>query len=89
MFVGEAFIGGQWTDQVAIRRPGVDIEIWVTQGDEPRPARIAAVFTETDGMPGYVAHFLKYSTVLPDSESIDLKIPDDAERIDVAPIVEY
>jgi hypothetical protein len=89
VYVGEAFIGGRWTDQIAIRKPGLDFELWVTKGAEPYPARIAAVLTDSEGMPSYVFDFHKYSTVLPPSESIDLEIPEDARRVDVAPIVAY
>lgn len=88
-YVGEAFIGGRWTDQVAIRKPGMDIEIWVVKGDAPYPAKIAAVFTEIEGLPSYVLKFQKYSTVLPTSESINLEIPEDAERVDLSPVVAY
>jgi hypothetical protein len=89
MYVGEAFIGGQWTDQVAIRKTGVDFEIWVAKGDAPYPAKIAAVFTETKGRPSFVFTFRKYSTVLPPSASLDLDIPDDAERVDIGPVVNH
>ena len=38
-YVGEAWVEGFWTDHIALRKPGADIELWIRQGEEPFPAR--------------------------------------------------
>lgn len=86
-YVGEAWVNGRWTDHVAIRRPGADIEIWVQQGD-PFPAKLAIVFIEDEGMPAYIARFSKWATMLPaDPTLFQFTPPPEAERIDVVPVI--
>ncbi len=86
-YVGEAWVGGRWTDHVAIRKPGVDIQIWIQQGD-PFPARVAIIFIEDEGMPVNIARFTKWSTTLPaDPRLFQFTPPPEAERIDVVPVI--
>ncbi len=87
-YVGEALVNGRWTDHVAIRKPGVDIQIWVQQ-DDPFPAKMAIVFTEDEGKPGYTARFSKWSSTLPADPSLfEFNAPPGAEKIDVVPVVD-
>ena len=87
-YVGEAWVNGRWTDHVAIRKPGTDIQIWVQKGD-PFPAKMAIVYTEDEGMPGYTARFSKWSTALPADPSLfEFTAPPEAERIDVVPVID-
>jgi hypothetical protein len=87
-YVGEAWVDGRWTDHVAIRKPGADIQIWVQKGD-PFPAKFAIVFTEDESMPGYTARFNKWSIELPADPSLfQFTPPPGAERIDVVPVIE-
>jgi len=87
-YVGEAWVDGRWTDHVAIRKPGADIQIWVQKGD-PFPAKMAIVYTEDEGMPGYTARFSKWSTALPaDPSQFEFNAPPEAERIDVVPVID-
>jgi len=89
IYVGESWIGGQWTDHVAIRKPGVDFQIWV-QKDDPFPAKMAIVYTEDDGMPSYTARFSKWSSTLPDDSSLfEFNAPPGAEKIDVVPVIDH
>lgn len=86
-YVGEAWVDGEWTDHVAIRKPGADIQVWVRQGD-PFPAKMAIVYTEEEGMPGYTARFSKWSTTLPtDPALFEFTPPPGAEKIDVVPVI--
>jgi len=87
-YVGEAWVDGRWTDHVAIRKPGADIQIWVQQ-DKPFPAKMAIVYTEDEGMPGYTARFSKWSSTLPADPSLfEFSIPEGAEQIDVVPVID-
>ena len=87
-YIGEAWVDGRWTDHIAIRKPRADIQIWVQQGD-PFPAKIAIVFTEDEGMPGYTARFDNWSTALPADPSLfQFTPPPGAERIDVVKVIQ-
>jgi hypothetical protein len=87
-YVGEAWVNGRWTDHIAMRKPGADIQIWVQKGD-PFPAKMAIIYTEDEGMPGYTARFSKWSTALPADPSLfEFTAPPEAERIDVVPVID-
>lgn len=87
-YVGEAWVGGEWTDHVALRKPGADIQLWIRQGD-PFPAKLAVVYTEEAGMPSYTARFSKWSNTLPaDAALFEFTAPPGAEQIDVVPVVD-
>jgi len=87
-YVGEAWVGGRWTDHVAIRRPGIDIELWIQTG-QPLLAKMAVVYTEEEGMPRYTARFSKWSDKLPDDPSLfEFTPPPGAERIEPVPVTE-
>lgn len=87
-YVGEAWVGGHWTDHVAIRKPGIDIQLWVRQ-DDPILAKMAVVFTANEGMPSYTARFSKWSSTLPDDPALfEFTPPPGAERIDAVPVIE-
>jgi len=87
-YIGEAWVNGRWTDHVAIRKPGADIQVWVQKGD-PFPAKLAIVFTEDEGIPGYTAYFDNWSTALPDDPSLfHFTPPSGAERIDVVKVIQ-
>jgi hypothetical protein len=63
-YVDPAWIEGYWTDHIAIRKPGIDFELWFRQGDEPFPMRIELVYTTEPQMPSYSARFKKWSTTV-------------------------
>jgi hypothetical protein len=88
IYVGEAFVKGRWTDHVAIRKADVDVELWIRKGDEPYPARIVAIHTGIEGNPGWVMEFRTISNTLPPAETLDVEIPEDAERVEIVPVVE-
>ena len=85
VYVGEAYVEGRWTDQIAGRKPGVDFELWVRKGAEPFPAKMAVVYTEEEGQPSYSARFRKWSTTVSDASIFDFELPEGAERIEVVP----
>ena len=86
-YVGPAWIGGWWTDHVAIRKSGVDFELWFRQGEEPFPMRIELVFTAEAQLPGYSARFERWSTTLTDKAIPEFVPPTDSERVEVVPVV--
>lgn len=86
-YIGEAWVDGHWTDHVALRKPGVDVQIWFRQGDQPFPVRMAIVHTDEEGKPGYWARFRKWSTQVPDSAIPKFAPPEGSEQLEIAPIV--
>jgi len=86
-FIGPAWIDGQWTDHIAIRKPGVDIELWFRQGAEPFPMRIEMVYTTEPQLPSYSARFRKWSTEVPEGSIPKFEPPTDSEKVEVVPIV--
>jgi hypothetical protein len=88
-WVGEAWVEGHWTDHVAVRKPGADLELWVRKGDQPFLAKLAIAFTEEEGQPSYVARFRKWATTLPaDMTDFTFTPPPDAERVEVVPVID-
>lgn len=88
-YIGEEWVHGSWTDHVAMRKPGFDLEMWIRRGAEPFPAKIMVVLTAEEGMPSYVARFRRWSTTLPDGDAtFEFTPPADAQRVDVAPVVQ-
>ena len=88
-WVGEAWVEGYWTDHVAVRKPGGDLELWVRKGDEPFLAKMAVTFTEADGQPTYEARFRKWMTALPtDMTDFTFTPPADAEQVEVVPVID-
>ena len=85
-YVGEAWIDGYWTDHVAIRMPGADIEFWVRHGAEPFPSRLNIIYTEEEGQPRYSAHFRNWGTTLPEGSLPAFVPPPDSEELEVVAV---
>jgi len=86
-YIGEAWAEGHWTDHVALRRPGIDMQIWFRQGDEPFPVKMAIVHTEEEGKPAYWARFREWSTQIPHSAIPEFEPPEGSEQLEIAPVV--
>ncbi len=87
-WVGEAWVGGFWTNHVAARKPGADLELWIRKGNRPFPAKMAITFIEEEGRPTYVARFRNWSTTIPDPVTqFTFTPPPGAERIEVVPVI--
>jgi hypothetical protein len=86
-FIGAAWVDGWWTDHIAIRKPGIDFELWFRQGDEPFLMKIALVYTDEAQMPGYSARFHKWSTTIPDNAIPKFVPPSGSEPVDLVPVV--
>lgn len=85
-YVGEAWVEGYWTDHVALRKPGADIEVWVRHGDEPFPTRLNIVYTEEQGQPSYSARFRRWITALPEGAVPTFVPPPDSEELEVVAV---
>jgi hypothetical protein len=86
-YIGEAWAEGHWTDHVALRRPGADIQLWFRTGDEPFPVKMSIVHTDDRGLPAYSARFREWKTQIPDGTIPEFVPPEGAERLEIVPIV--
>lgn len=86
-YIGEAWVDGQWTDHVALRKPGADIQLWFRKGDEPFPQRMAIVHTDEEGLPAFSARFRKWSTQIPDGSIPKFEPPAESSQIEIVPVV--
>ena len=87
LYVGEAWVGGDWTDHVAGRKPGADFELWVRKGPQPFPEKLSIDFNEEGARLSYSARFLKWGTSIPETMVFDFTPPPDAEEIELVPVV--
>lgn len=85
-YVAEAWVDGTWTDHVAIRKKGRDIELWVLHGDKPFPMRMRVVFTDEESQPTYLARFRKWSAAKQGDALPAFKPPPGSERVEVVPV---
>ncbi len=53
--VGPETIGDTKVDHYAFRQPGIDWQVWITQGDKPLPLRIIMTNTQDPSQPQYGA----------------------------------
>jgi len=87
--VGKTMIEGTVCDHLAFRRPGVDFQVWVAEGDQPLPCKY--VITDTSD-PAYVSTVTVMSDwnldpALPD-EAFRFEAPDGARSITFLPLDE-
>jgi len=60
--LGSGVIGGVECDHLAFRTKEVDWEIWITQGDHPRPCRYVVTSTKVAGAPQYTIDIRSWKT---------------------------
>jgi hypothetical protein len=54
-YVGAAIVGREHTDHYAFRKPGLDFQIWIKEGDQPLPLKIVITDTTDPAQPSYIA----------------------------------
>jgi len=85
-YIGESWVEGWWTDHVAVRKPGVEFELWIRQGDEPFPVKMAMVLTDEPGLPGHTVRFRGWSTKISEDLIPSFTPPEGSEQIEAAPV---
>ncbi len=84
--VGPETVGDVKVDHFAFRQPGIDWEIWITQGDKPLPLRIVMTNTASSARPQYGAK-LTWTTNMPiPAERFSYVPRDGAGRIAIKPV---
>jgi len=89
MYVGEAWIRGQWTHHLALRGEDFDVELWVRAEGDPVPLRMGIRWMNEEGQPSFTARFRNWD-LTPDFDDTTFQadLPEDAERVVVVPIVD-
>lgn len=89
MYVGEAWIRGQWTHHLALRGGDFDVELWVSAEGDPVPLRMGIRWKNEEGQPTYFARFHDWDlTPAFDDTTFRADLPDNAERVIMVPIVD-
>jgi len=89
MYVGEAWIRGQWTHHLALRGGDFDVELWVSAEGDPVPLRMGIRWKNEEGQPTYFARFHNWDlTPAFDDTTFRTDLPDNAERVIMVPIVD-
>lgn len=80
-YVGEATIGGLLCDHLLLHTGTADIQLWVTQGDQPAPLRFLKIHRESQGQLRESMQFSNwdFSPDLP-ADLFVLPLPGNAER---------
>lgn len=60
--LGSGVIRGEECDHIAFRTKEVDLELWITQGDQPRPMRYVITSSKMKGSPEYTIDVNKFMT---------------------------
>jgi hypothetical protein len=82
-YVGESTIGGLLCDHLILHTDTQDIQVWVTQGDQPAPLRYLKTYKEPQGQLRVSIQFSNwdFSPDLP-ADLFALPLPENAERFD-------
>jgi hypothetical protein len=89
MYVGEAWIRGQWTHHLALRGGDFDVELWVSAEGDPVPLRMGIRWKNEKGQPTYFARFHNWNlTPGFDDTTFRTDLPDNAERVVMVPIAD-
>lgn len=79
--LGPSTLANQPGRQLALRKPGVDYQIWVRDADS-LPMRVVITYHEAPGEPQFWAQFLRWDTAPENSDSVfEFSPPEGSERI--------
>jgi len=88
MYVGEAWIRGQWTHHLALRGGDFDVELWVSAEGDPVPLRMGIRWKNEEGHPSFTARFHNWNlSPVFDDTTFSTDLPENAERVIMVPIV--
>lgn len=80
--VGTQRLRGGDCDQVALRNPDADVQLWIAQGDRPLLRRVVITYRTQDGQPSFWADLDDWSlTPEIDAASFRFEPPPGAERV--------
>lgn len=83
--LGLAYVFDTKCRHLAFRQGDIDWEVWIQEGDEPLPRKLAITYKDSPGNPQYIAYLSdwKLNADLPD-ERFTFTPPADAKKVDFA-----
>jgi len=88
--LGSGVIGGIECDHLAFRTKDVDWQIWMTQGDSPRPCRYVITSTQVAGAPQYTIDIKSWKTgAAVASERFSPTIPANARKLNPGELKDF
>ena len=60
--LGSGVVGGTECDFVAFRKPDVDFQVWIAQGDKPYPCRFSVTSRKISGNPQYTVQIRNWKS---------------------------
>lgn len=79
--LGSGVIRGVECDHLAFRADGVDLQLWIAQGEAPIPCRYSVTSTDVDGSPAYRVDVYGWTTGANASAATAIEIPADAQEV--------
>jgi hypothetical protein len=80
--LGNGVIGGVECDHLAFRTKDVDWQIWITQGDRPRPCRYVITSTQVAGAPQYTIDLRNWKAgASVAADRFTVTVPADAKKL--------
>jgi len=88
--LGSGVVGGVECDHLAFRTKDVDWQIWIAQGDRPRPCRYVITSTQIAGSPQYTVDVTSWKTgTAVASERFTPSIPADAKKLNPGDLKDF
>lgn len=87
-FAGEETIAGVLCDHLSLRKPSVDVQLWIEQGERPLIRRIVITYREAPAQPQFWANLSDWNFAPDVSDArFAFEPPKEAEKIPFAPRV--
>jgi hypothetical protein len=88
--LGSGVVGGVECDHLAFRTKDVDWQIWIAQGDRPRPCRYVITSTHVAGAPQYTVDITSWRTgTAVAAERFTPTIPADAKKLNPGDLKDF
>jgi hypothetical protein len=84
-FIGQEQVAGQTTNHYAFRQPGIDWQIWIADGDQPKPLRVAIVSSDDPARPKFEADLSWDTTPQFAANTFAFAPPPNARAVDLRP----
>jgi hypothetical protein len=87
--LGSGVIGGEECDHLAFRAGDIDWQIWIAQGDAPRPCRFVITTRTVAGWPQYAVEVRDWRTGTEAKLEFDLAVVEGATKVEFAKLTDF
>jgi hypothetical protein len=85
-YLGTETVDGTKCHCLAFSKEWIDLQIWVQEGDKPFPQKAVIVYKKIPGTPKYSMTLSDWDLTNPPDSAFEMKLPDDARKIEMAPL---